>query len=202
MSDNNTPPQRKVGPHAPLPTPQVGLGAAGAVEGPRTNGMPTSREEDPRVRAARRAEELMQHVGDLDEGEDKFYINPAMIPDGWDYEWKRDTVYGKKDPSYEVQTARKGWEFVPADRHRPMMPEGWTGDFIERDGMVLMERPLIITQRARDIEYAKARGQVRAKEQQLTGAPAGDASPFDRTNKGSPLVKIGRSYEPMPIPKE
>lgn len=160
---------------------------------------PMMREEDPRVRAARRAAELRDHLGNMDEAPDDFYIPPSDIPSGWSYEWKRKTLLGQEDPAYQVQLAQKGWEAVPAYRHPSYMPVGYKGGTIERKGMILMERPLEITQEARDFEIRKARNQVRQKEAQLAGAPEGQ---FERNNKDSSLVKVKKSYEAMPIPKD
>jgi len=63
--------------------------------------------------------------------------------------------------------------------------------------MILMERPREINDEARDFELRKARMQVRQKEQQLASAPDGQ---FGRNNKDAALVKVGKSYEAMPIP--
>jgi hypothetical protein len=155
-----------------------------------------AREEDPRARAARRALELREH-GSLEEGTDKFYIDPRVIPDGWSYEWRTLTVLGKEDPSYAVNLARKGWEPVPRSRHPEMMPEGYPGNTIVRDGQMLMERPKEITDEAKAKEYRAARDQVRAKETQLSGAPAGQ---FERDNKGAPMASVKKSYETIKIP--
>jgi hypothetical protein len=162
---------------------------------------PVVAQESSMERAKRRAAELLEH-GALDEGPDEFYINPALIPEGWSYEWKRHSVLGALDPAYEVQVAKGGWEPVPASRHADMMPTHYDGNTILRKGMILMERPLEITLRARQRDQMNARNQVRQKEAQLTGAPAGDNSPFDPTNKGASLVKISKSYEPMVIPEK
>lgn len=161
---------------------------------------PTMREEDPRARAARRAAELRDHRnGDMDEGVDEFYIDPADIPEGWSYEWKRRTVLGAEDPAYQVALARAGWEPVPTSRHPSYMPMGGDYPFIERKGMILMERPLEITDDARNSELRKARMQVRQKEAQLNSAESGQ---FERTNKDQSLVKVRKSYEAIPIPEE
>ena len=160
---------------------------------------PAMREEDPRTRAARRAAELRDHHnGDMEEGIDEFYIDPSDIPDGWSYEWKRRTVLGAEDPAYQVALARSGWEPVPTSRHPSYMPMGGDYPFIERKGMILMERPLEITQDARDNELRKARAQVRQKEAQLNSAEGGQ---FERTNKDQSLVKVRKSYESIPIPE-
>lgn len=158
----------------------------------------TQREDDPRSRAERRAAEIKKHLaGDSGDAIDRFYIDPLMIPDGWSYEWKRKTIWGKEDPAHEVELARQGWEAVPAFRHPQMMPKGnW--QTIERDGMILMERPKVLTDEAHTANLKRARLQVRAKEAQLNQAPDGT---FDRDD---PRVKpsIKKSFEAMPISEE
>lgn len=156
------------------------------------------REEDPRARAARRAEELRSHGGSLEEGTDEFYIDKSEIPPGWEYEWKRQTVMGQEDPAYQVALYRAGWEPVPASRHPSYMPIGGNYETITRKGMILMERPSEINEEARARELRKARTQVRQKEEQLNAAPPGQ---FDRVNKDASMVKVKRSYEAMPVPE-
>jgi hypothetical protein len=159
---------------------------------------PKPREEDPRARAARRAMELREQSTSDDDGMDKFYIDPKMIPDGWSYEWKTFTVLGKENPSYQVAMAHKGWEAVPRSRHPHLMPINYQGETIEREGMVLMERPLEITQEAQARDQRIARAQVRGKEEQLGGAPTGT---FERSNKDQSLVKVRKTFEHVPIPE-
>jgi hypothetical protein len=155
------------------------------------------REEDPRTRAARRAAELRDHLGDMDEGTDDFYINKDDIPAGWEYEWKRKLLLGAEDPAYQVALARAGWEPVPTSRHPSYMPNNGDHPIIERKGMVLMERPSEISDEARAIELRKARNQVRQKEAQLNSAEGGQ---FERSNKDQSLVNIRKSYDSIPIP--
>tara|TARA_R110000868_G_scaffold187316_1_gene429813 strand:- start:2285 stop:2917 length:633 start_codon:yes stop_codon:yes gene_type:complete len=156
------------------------------------------REEDPRTRASRRAAEIRNNIGSLDEGTDDFYVDQNTIPPGWDYEWKRKTVLNQEDPAYQVQLARTGWEPVPADRHPSYMPDGNRHSTIERKGMILMERPKELTEEARDVELRKARNQVRHKEAQLNSAPDGQ---FGRDHD-QVKARIGKSYEAIPIPKD
>jgi len=155
--------------------------------------------ENPRDRAARRAAELREHRGAMDEGTDEFYIPLDIIPDGWDYEWKRKLLLGQEDPAYQVQLARNGWEAVPADRHPEMMPS--TGNFavIERKGMILMERPKEITDEVRAADLRRARQQVRQKEEQLNSAPDGTLQ--RKKSDGSSLASVKKSYEAIPIPE-
>jgi hypothetical protein len=156
------------------------------------------REEDPRTRAARRAAELRDHLGDLDEGTDDFFINKSDIPPGWEYEWKRKLLLGAEDPAYQVALARAGWEPVPTSRHPSYMPNSGNHPTIERKGMVLMERPSEISEESRAIELRKARNQVRQKEAQLNSAEGGQ---FERANKDQSLVNIRKSYDSIPIPQ-
>jgi hypothetical protein len=183
-------PRRKVA-HAPLPNGMPPVATAPVDDAPRE----TFREEDPRTRAARRAAELRDHGSVNDDGTDEFYIDPRIIPDGWSYEYKRYTVLGAQEPSYQVQLALKGWESVPAARHPELMPDNYSGMTIERKGMILMERPAEITNEVKARELRKAREQVGQKEQQLNGMPAGPNSPFESNSK------IGRSYETIAVPK-
>jgi hypothetical protein len=160
---------------------------------------PEVREEDPRTRAARRAAEIRNHINVDDEGVDEFFIDPSVIPPGWSYEWKRRTVMNEENAAYQVQLQLKGWEPVPASRHPEYMPNNGRFSTIERKGMVLMERPLEITEAARQAELRKARIQVRSKEEQLNTAPGGT---FERSNKDAGMAKVNKSYEPIPIPQD
>jgi hypothetical protein len=158
-----------------------------------------AKDEDPRARAERRAAEIKANRGDVDlDSIDEFFIDPAIIPDGWSYEWKRHTLLGREDPSYQVSLARAGWEAVPAKRHPEMMPLNSTATIIERKGMILMERPQSLTNEARDVELRRARNQVRAKEQQLASTPDGTLT----RDHARVRPNVKKSFEPMPVPED
>ncbi|HLY80826.1 MAG TPA: hypothetical protein VKQ70_15695 [Caulobacteraceae bacterium] len=155
-------------------------------------------EETSRERAERRAAEIMGHLeGAMDEGADELALDNIQVPDGWTYEWKRQSVYGKSDPAYDTRLARTGWEPVPSKRHPAMMPKGHHGE-ITRDGLVLMERPKVITDRVKKLMYERARGAVRLKEQQLNEGPPGT---FERVDeRGRPTAKVRTTHSPVEIP--
>lgn len=161
----------------------------------RPNIRPSLR-EDPRAAAARRAAEIRNHVGDMDEGSDDFRTPPA--PDGWEYEWKRKTVLGQEDPAYQVALARMGWESVPTSAMPEMMPGKGNHPIVERKGMVLMTRPAVISQEARMIEQKKAKNQIRAKEAQLHATPDGTLTRDDERVR----PKIKKGYEPINVPND
>lgn len=146
--------------------------------------------------AERRAAELLEHGGTEIDGTDEFNIDRSIVPDGWDYQWRRKSVAGYEDPAYQVQLQQMGWQPVPASRHPEMMPSTGTWSIIERKGLVLMECPMIIVQRSRNRDRQNAAQQVRVKEAQLNSAPAGT---FERgTHPGAP-VKVNKSYAPLPV---
>lgn len=158
---------------------------------------PPSTEEASRERALRRAAEIMGHLeGALDEGPDELSLDGIAVPSDWTYEWKRRSVYGKEDPAYDSRLARTGWEEVPAERHPSMMPKGHRGG-ITREGLVLMERPRVITERVKQIELKRARGAVQLKEQQLNEGPEGTFARVDE--RGRPTARVKTSYSPVDI---
>jgi len=161
-------------------------------------------DDDPRERAKARVAELMGHMAEvgINDG-DKYYIPPEMVPQDWDYEWKRWAVFNKEDPHYINSLRRTGWDFVPASRHPTYVPMGSTDAIIIQDGMVLMERPLAISKMMKEFDKKKAGEQVENKEKQLSQAPDGQ---FERDNKGRPISAHGvagvkKTYAPMAIPE-
>lgn len=156
------------------------------------------REEDPRARAARRAEEIMSH-GSFSAGtSDQFYVDPNSIPPGWTYEWKRAETVNKNDDAYEIELRRNGWEPVPSGRHPELMPPNGRGNTITRNGMILMERPQEVTEAVRRIELNEARDLQRLPHQLAGESPRGT---FERRNKDSSLAKIKSSFEPIMVPE-
>jgi hypothetical protein len=165
---------------------------------PRADMRAEMREESSADRAKRRAAEIRGHLGGLDDGTDEFYVDLNSIPDGWTYEWKRQTILGAEDPTYTVHLARMGWEPVPSSRHPEMMPSDWAKGTIERKGLILMERPTEVVDEARRLQDRAARDQVRAKEAQLSGTP--DGTMTRDHEKVRPAIK--KSFEAMPVPKD
>jgi hypothetical protein len=131
-----------------------------------------NRGEDHAARAKARLAEIRSNLPDGSEDRDKYWAPEP--PAGWDYQWKTRTIYNQEDPSYQVELIRNGWEPVPLDRHPEMMPRGWSGKTIEIGGLVLMERPKVLTDEARLRENRAAFEAVRAKEQQLSSTRDGD----------------------------
>lgn len=135
-------------------------------------------------RAEERAAEIMENLnGDEGYFGDELHISPDLAPDGWEYQLKRVTVADKEDRHHQLGLLRTGWTPVPVDRderHRALMPEGWNGP-ITIKGLMLMEKPKILCDRARDFEKRAAREQLRGAEDKLREAPPNTA-PRDHEN--------------------
>jgi len=131
---------------------------------------------------------------------DRYYVNPDRIEKGWSYEWKRWSVFNQEDPSYMISLQENGWTPVPAERHPELVPNGVGGDSaIIRDGMILMERPAILTEEAKQEDIDIARGMIREKQRQLGEAPNGTL-PRDVHRDTAPRLK--RGYEAIPVPDD
>ncbi len=105
--------------------------------------------------------------------EDRFYFPVEQIPEGSSYEWKRYSINGMEDPFYIAAMREQGWEPVDPKRHIGYLPADYKEPHIIRDGLILMERPIELTQEARSEMKTLARKQVREAEQRLGRTPDG-----------------------------
>lgn len=139
----------------------------------------------------------------LDEIEEtgRYYIDPATIPDGMDYQFKAVTVMGEEMREHQIRLARDGaWDPVPASRHPELM-----GKYLETDnpnqaiiigGQILMERPMIYTQQAEAEARNKARNAVTGQFQSLGLG--------DKLGKGFEAMKpqVKRDYSVSAVPDD
>lgn len=145
------------------------------------------------ARAEARLKEIRGNGSDMGETRDRFYAPPP--PDGFDYQWKMRSVMGEEQNSYIVELSRQGWEAVPLSRHPELMPHGWSGNTIEVDGLVLMERPKVLTDEARAIEARNAREAVMTKEAQLKTGRGSDLGPRE-------VHRFSKSRSPIGVPSD
>jgi hypothetical protein len=143
-------------------------------------------------RTAQRGEQrLTRHP----RSENRFHIDPAMIPDGSSYEWKRLSVFDKEDRQHQVHLARNHWVPVPAGRHPELSGEAPDSKkSIVIDGLILMERPSYLTDEAHEEDQRNAFDQVGTQMQRLQQTEPGT---FERD---TPQVK--RSVEPLVVPDD
>jgi hypothetical protein len=150
--------------------------------------------EQSRARAEARIREIRGNP-DLANGteRDKYWAPPP--PDGFDYQWKLKSVLNQDDIDRIRQNEMNGWEPVPLSRHPELMPRGWKGDTIEVGGLVLMERPMMFTQEAREEERRLAKEAVYTKESQMREGRAGDLGPRN-------VNRFSKSHSRIDVPSE
>lgn len=125
-------------------------------------------------------------------GGDEFYVPKRLIPRGYSVEWKRvSTINKEEDDSYFVGLADQGWEPATTDQFPTLVSKNYKGKSIIRKGMMLMIRPVELTEEARQEDIAAAREQVESKLQALGETPKGEL-----TRK---VQSLKRSYERPPI---
>lgn len=120
-----------------------------------------------------------------------FDINPSLVPDGYCYEWKRVDIAGKEDHQHQVAMTENHWVAVPASRHPELMPSGYTGP-IRINDMILMERPLYLTEQAIAEYHREAQMQKTLQVKQLAVESEDGHAP-----RLAP--KISRSYETVEV---
>lgn len=188
----------KRGPGRPPVHKEPAVEAAPSVDTMRDAPRPDVRVDDPREAAAKRTAEILAQLGDNFDEQDKFFVPPDIIPDGWTYEWKTFTVHNAEQSDRVNAFQRTGWSFVPANRpgHAIFLPTNWKEKIIIKEGMVLVERPTEICELVKNRALNEARAQVRIKDDQLNSKLAPG---MDRTNNGVSLDKVKRTIT-GPIP--
>ena len=125
---------------------------------------------------------------------DPFSIPEELKDKTMDYQWIRTSTYGQEDVSNQVNHQENGWRFVPAERENfrgKFMPANYTGP-IFKDGLALMERPMVLTEEARREASQAVRNQSQAQRAQFgmplpqgfsAETPAARAHTFARQGK-------------------
>lgn len=153
-----------------------------------------------RDRAAARIAELREQRSAIPEHNgNEFDIDPSKVPEGWEYQWKRHTTWGKDIDSgqYLTMLDRYGWKPVPRSRHPEEMPLGNTEETITRKGQILMEIPKQLADESRNREKHEADRAVNDKKESLGEART------DLEREGGKRANINATYETRaPIPNE
>lgn len=136
---------------------------------------------------------------------DRLHIDASLIPEGMSLQWVTNSVFGQETPQHRSKFEARGWT--------PVHQEDFDGQFnglfgsrdapgeINVDGLVLMARPIELTQAATKREKIKAMDQVRLKEQ---GLLSGDVNTgFDPTHPSAIRSnKINKTLERIEIPED
>lgn len=127
----------------------------------------------------------------------QFAVPDHLTEKGWSLQWVRSECLGKPDPANITDHMENGWTPVPADR------KGFSEYFriegsgnIEREGLILMERPEELTRQALHEDYAASMSErnTQVEEFALSDLPAG----FDR-GYGKAATRVKRTIEAAPV---
>jgi len=125
---------------------------------------------------------------------DPFEIPSDLIDPQWDRAWIRVSTLGMEDTSNQVSRMENGWRFINADRpgfSGRFMPAGYKGH-IFKDGLALVERPMVLSDEARREAAQAVKEQSTAQRQQFgmalpagfsANTPQARAHTFARTGK-------------------
>ena len=100
---------------------------------------------------------------------DPFAIPGDLQEPGWDRQWVRVSVHGWEDVDNQVGMQENGWRPISANRpgwEGRFMPAGYKGA-IQKSGLMLMERPMALTEEARAEEKRVVHGQTQVQRQQF-----------------------------------
>lgn len=131
----------------------------------------------------------------------KISENPFDVPErfkdpNWDMQWVRTECYGKSDPANVANYQDTGWRPVPASRMPGYLGAKEDSDAsIEYGGLMLMERPMVLTEEAREEARAEASRQVLQQQQHFR--LSSDALPKGFDQAGA-TVKRGRAVPTDP----
>jgi hypothetical protein len=183
-----TPPRR--GPGRPPLTAAARMAAQpqAATEGALKPGAVRGRTAEGRVIVIGRDGKPIHRVGTQ---ADQFAIPDSMRQEGWSYQWIAEVVLNEPQTAALIDFQNNGWTPVPASRcPGVMMPAGETGP-IRRKGLMLVERPSVLTEEARAEEIADAKALVRANAEQFmppdSVASRAGLAPTGRIRKGKPI---------------
>ena len=121
---------------------------------------------------------------------DRLHIEAKDIPAGMDWQYIRNSVYGKPDPRHVSNMMENHWRPVPASKVPP-------GVLAEIDGLVLCERPKYLSEEAKQEGYEIALSEVDRVRGAMMDTPANQ---FTRNHPSvQRIARVDTSYgDPIP----
>lgn len=161
----------------------------------RPEGGNSQREEGGRDSVVRSSEKKtrrskLDHV-------DELYVDPKEIPDGFTIEWKRHMTLGKIDQEWLIGLEKDGWEPAQPKDFPSRVGRNFTGNIVTHKDLILMIRPVELTNEAKHEEKVNAHRQVKTKFEEIGMAKSGEAPRVD--SAGRSLTKVNVSYDKIPV---
>lgn len=143
---------------------------------------------------------------ELENSPDRLRIPAEMIPEGYSLQWVVDSVLGQDMGQQRSVFEQGGW----TPTHQSDFDGRFDGMFMQRgkegeikyEGLVLMYRPIEITQKVQAEERRRAREQIEIKERALRGGELPNVSLDAQHKSALQTNKIGKSYERIAVPKD
>ncbi len=123
---------------------------------------------------------------------DPFEFDKRLVPAGYSYEWKRESVHGKPDAEHQIGLRENHWKAVPADRHPELAQQGDV--VIRRGGTILMERPKYLTEEAQMEDLGEAMSPIQQMEEIMFGTKPGELTRDHPSVRNNSYVK--QQYAP------
>lgn len=118
---------------------------------------------------------------------------------GWSLEWKRCSTFNKEDEFYQTSLQENGWQGVNVNEIPGFMPSGYSGSIV-REGLMLMKRPMYLTEEARREDKEQAQGAIRTNDAKFMSNQPGQ---MPRQHPSARAVTmINKDYAPTDIPLE
>lgn len=142
------------------------------------------------------------------EEEYKLFIPKHMYPDGFDLQWVTESVFGQPYLQHRARFERAGWVSVRTDDDgefakfgEMFMPGGVPGE-VKQDGLVLMARPKVFSDKAKRLNDRRAVERVQIKEQQLRSGALDKVTLSPDHPEAVRRNVISRSVEPIQVPQQ
>lgn len=142
---------------------------------------------------------------DDDETPDRLRIPKELFPDGMDFQWVTDSIFGQPQPQRRSTFEKAGWTPVHNGDFDGLLdgrftPAGTDGE-LKVDGVVLMARPLEYSKKAKIRDRRQALEQVAIKEQSLKGGDIGTS--LDSQHPSAVRSnRISKTVERLNIPED
>ena len=126
--------------------------------------------------------------------QDPLQFAAAEIPPGMSYQWIAVSVHNNNDlvPLHTAQWMENGWRPVPSERHPGRFMSADKKGAIVRDGLMLVERPALLTKEAMEEDLGIAKRQLTERNDQFN-----PPLPGARQHPGAKM-RARRSIESMP----
>jgi hypothetical protein len=149
-----------------------------------------------RVQVTNRAGEVVSRSS-AQSGVDQFHVPPGIIPQGWSWEWKRESVNGMTEPSYIAEMTQVGWEPVMAESYPGVFQPASMPGPIRRKGLMLMERRIELTHEASRDEKRRADERV-GNSIRKHGALNTQGSQTEALGRAHSYIKQSTEYDVRP----